>query len=163
MKNLSDLLEHEVKDLYSAEQQLVEALPKMAKAASHPDLKKAFESHLKETKTHVERLEQVAELLDISFKKSEKCQGMEGLVKEGAKMMEEDAEDEVRDAALIGAAQRVEHYEIAGYGTAHYFAQMLGETEVAELLAKTLEEEKMADEKLNKIAKGKVNEMAMSA
>lgn len=162
MKNLKDLLEHEIQDLYSAESQMIDALPDMEKAASNSKLKKAFESHLKETKKQKERLEKVAELLGIS-PKGEKCKGMEGLVKEGKKMIEEDASPEVKDAGLIGAAQRVEHYEIAGYGTACTFAKMLGEKEVADLLGQTLEEEKSADEKLNDIALEKVNESAMSA
>lgn len=160
MKNLEELLEHEIQDLYSAENQLVEALPKMAKAASHPDLKAAFEKHLEETKLQVSRLEQVAEQLGID-PDGGKCKGMEGLIKEGEKMIDEDADEEVRDAGLIGAAQRVEHYEIAGYGTASYYAQMLGKREVAGLLDQTLEEEKSADNKLNSIAKNKVNELAM--
>lgn len=164
MKNLKELLEHEIKDLYSAESQLVEAMPKMAKAASHPQLKKAIESHLQETKMQVQRLEEVAELLGISPKSREKCQGMKGLVEEGTRIMEEeDIEPEVLDAGLITAAQKIEHYEIAGYGSAHYFALMLGETEVAALLEQTLNEEKMTDEKLNAIAKGRVNELAMQS
>lgn len=162
MKDLKELLEHEVKDLYSAESQLVEALPKMAKAANHPQLKKALQSHLKETEMQVQRLEQVAELLGISPKSREKCQGMKGLIEEGTRIMEEeDIEPEVLDAGLITAAQKVEHYEIAGYGSARYFAQMLGEQQVVALLEQTLEEEKMADEKLNNIAKEKVNELAL--
>jgi len=161
MKNLQDLLVHEIKDLYSAETQLVEALPKMAKAATHPDLKAAFQSHLEETKMQLTRLEKVAEILGITPRSQEKCQGMKGLIEEGSRMIEEDADDEVKDAGLIGAAQRVEHYEIAGYGTASYFAQMLGNSEVADLLDQTLNEEKAADEKLNVIAKNKINELAL--
>ncbi len=161
MKNLKELLEHEVQDLYSAETQLVEALPKMIKAANHPKLKQAIEKHLQETEGQIKRLEQVARLMDISAKSSTKCKGMEGLLAEGEKMLKEDAEPEVRDAAIIGAAQKVEHYEIAGYGTARYYAQLLGEDEVAGLLEETLDEEKMTDDKLNTLAKDKVNELAV--
>lgn len=161
MKNLRDLLEHEIQDLYSAEDQLVDALPKMAKAANNAGLKKAIESHLNETKKQKERLEKVADLLEIK-PGGHKCKAMAGLITEGEDILKEDAEPEVRDAAIIGAAQRVEHYEIAGYGTARYYAKMLGENEVAKLLSQTLEEEKGADEKLNNLATEKINEMAMA-
>jgi ferritin-like metal-binding protein YciE len=141
----------ELKDLYSAENQLVKALPKMAKAASSDELRQGFEAHLEQTKGQVKRLEQIFEMLDES-PKGKKCIGMEGLVKEGAEIMDEDFEGAVMDAALIGAAQRVEHYEIAAYGTVREFAQTLGETEQASLLEETLNEEKETDEKLTQLA-----------
>ncbi|HEY4905230.1 MAG TPA: ferritin-like domain-containing protein [Candidatus Sulfotelmatobacter sp.] len=142
----------ELKDLYSAENQLVKALPKMAKAASSEELRQGFEEHLEQTKEHVARLEQIFETLGES-PKGKKCMGMEGLVKEGSEAMEEDFEDAVMDAALIGAAQRVEHYEIAAYGTVLEFANVLGETDAASLLEETLNEEKETDEKLTELAK----------
>src|SRR5581483_4292091 len=141
---LRELFIDELKDLYSAENQLLKALPKMAKAATSPDLKKAFESHLKETQTQVDRLVQIFESLDAS-PKGKKCKAMEGLVEEGSEMMEEDAEPEVMDAALIAAAQRVEHYEMAGYGTVRTYARLLGDEQAAKLLQKTLDEEGQTD------------------
>ncbi len=159
MKNLNDLLEHEIKDLYSAETQLIEALPKMAKAATDTKLRKAFEDHLKETEHQQERIKKAADLLGVN-PKGHTCQAMKGLIKECQGMIDEDASDEVRDAGLIGCAQRVEHYEIAGYGTAHKYAQMVDEDEVADLLAETLEEEKDANEKLNDLAIERINKKA---
>ena len=152
LESLRDLFVDELKDLYSAERQLVKALPKMAKAATSRDLKRAFESHLKETKGQVARLDKVFASLDLS-PKGKKCKAMEGLIKEGSELMEEDAEPEVMDAALIAAAQRVEHYEMAGYGCVRTFAQVLGETKAASLLQETLDEEGAADQKLTEIAK----------
>ena len=149
---LRELYIDELKDLYSAETQLVKALPKLAKAASSEELSQGFEEHLEQTKGHVERLEKIFESLDES-PKGKKCAGMEGLIKEGSEVMEEDYEGAVMDAGLIGAAQRVEHYEIAGYGTASEFATLLGEEEHASLLNQTLEEEKETDEKLTELAK----------
>ena len=151
-EGLKELYVDELKDLYSAETQLVKALPKMAKAASSDELRQGFEEHLEQTKEHVARLEQIFEALDES-PKGKKCMGMEGLIKEGAEAMGEDFEDAVMDSALIGAAQRVEHYEIAAYGTAREFANLLGETEHASLLEETLNEEKETDEKLTELAK----------
>jgi ferritin-like metal-binding protein YciE len=153
MKNegLRTLYIDELKDLYNAENQLVKALPKMAKAASSEELRQGFEQHLEQTKEHVQRLEQIFTSLDES-PKGKKCVGMEGLVKEGAEMIEEDFEGAVMDAGLIGAAQRVEHYEIAAYGTASEFARILGENEHVSLLEQTLEEEKETDEKLSELA-----------
>jgi ferritin-like metal-binding protein YciE len=151
-EGLKELYIDELRDLYSAENQLVKALPKMAKAASSGELRQGFEEHLEQTKEHVARLEQIFEALDES-PKGKKCMGMEGLVKEGAEAMEEDFEDAVMDSALIGAAQRVEHYEIAAYGTTREFANLLGETEAASLLEETLNEEKETDEKLTELAK----------
>lgn len=150
-EGLKELYIDELKDLYNAENQLVKALPKMAKAASSEELRQGFEEHLEQTKGHVRRLEEIFQALGES-PKGKKCKGMEGLVAEGAEAMEEDFEGSVMDAALIGAAQRVEHYEIAAYGTASAFAQELGETDHAALLNETLEEEKETDEKLTKLA-----------
>ena len=151
-EGLKKLYIDELKDLYSAENQLVKALPKLAKAASSKELKAGFAEHLEQTKGHVQRLEQIFEMLDES-PKGKKCRGMEGLVEEGSEVMEEDFEDAVLDAALIGAAQRVEHYEIAGYGTVRALAEELGESDHASLLEETLEEEKETDEKLTQLAK----------
>ena len=151
LDTLRDLFVDELKDLYSAERQLLKALPKMAKAASSAELKRAFESHLKETTVQVERLDQVFAGLDAS-PKGKKCKAMEGLVEEGADWIEEDAEPDVMDAGLIAAAQRVEHYEIAGYGCVRTYAQLLGETKAATLLQKTLDEEGAADKKLTQLA-----------
>jgi ferritin-like metal-binding protein YciE len=155
---LKELYIDELKDLYNAESQLVKALPKMAKAASSDQLRQGFEEHLEQTKEHVQRLEKIFQELEES-PKGKKCMGMEGLVKEGSEVMEEDFEDAVMDAALIGAAQRVEHYEIAAYGTVSAFANILGETEQASLLQETLEEEKETDEKLTELAT-EINEQA---
>jgi ferritin-like metal-binding protein YciE len=149
--NLKELYVEELKDLYSAENQLVKALPKMAKAASSDDLRQGFEEHLEQTKGHVQRLEKVFQALEET-PKGKKCKGMEGLIAEGADVMEEDFEGNLMDAALIGAAQRVEHYEIAAYGTVRAFAKELGQTEQASLLTETLEEEKETDEKLTELA-----------
>lgn len=154
-------MEHEIQDLYSAETQLISALPKMAEAAHSSKLKQAFKDHLQETKNQQARLEKVADILGCSTK-GETCEAMKGLIKEGEKMIKEDAEPDVKDAGLIAAAQRVEHYEIAGYGTARHFAKILGLQEVADLLEETLEEEKDADEKLNDIAIQQVDPAAMN-
>lgn len=151
-KGLKELYIDELKDLYNAETQLVKALPKMAKAASSDELRQGFEDHLEQTKGHVERLEKIFESLDES-PKGKKCAGMEGLIKEGSEVIDEDYEGAVMDAGLIGAAQRVEHYEIAGYGTATEFARLLGEDEHVSLLTETLDEEKETDEKLTELAK----------
>src|SRR5512145_2115036 len=137
---LEELLVDELKDLYSAENQILKALPKMAKAASSPELKRAFERHLEETRRQVERLDQIGEALDIRLT-GKKCKGMEGLIEEGKEIMSEDLDDNTLDAGLIGAAQKVEHYEIAAYGTARTHASMLGYTKAAKLLQQTLDEE----------------------
>ncbi len=149
--SLKELYVDELRDLFSAENQLTKALPKMAKAATSDELRQGFEEHLEQTKGHVERLQQIFEMLDEKAT-GKKCLGMEGLVKEGAEVMGEDFEEAVMDAALISAAQRVEHYEIAGYGTVIAFAELLGEQEQASLLKETLEEEKETDEKLTELA-----------
>ncbi len=150
-ESLRELYINELKDLYSAETQLVKALPKMAKAASKDQLRQAFEEHLRQTSEHVSRLEQIFNELGEK-PTGKKCVGMEGLVKEGAEVMKEDYEDSVKDAGIIGAAQRVEHYEIAAYGTVKAFAEILGEDEHVSLLEETLNEEKAADQKLSQIA-----------
>jgi ferritin-like metal-binding protein YciE len=137
LATLKDLYVHELKDLYSAENQLIKALPKMAKAATNRQLSAAFRQHLEQTKRQVKRLEQILKSHDESTR-APKCEGMEGLIAEGDKMAKEDAEDEVRDAGLIGAAQRVEHYEIAGYGCARTYAQLLGDKKGVRLLETTL-------------------------
>lgn len=151
LDSLNALLKEQIKDLYNAENQLVKALPKMAKAATSPDLKAAFTSHLEETKVHVERLREVAEMLEIK-PTGKTCKAMQGLVAEGAEVLEEDGEDPVIDAALIAAAQRVEHYEISAYGTARAIAEQLGRSDVVKILQSTLDEESAADEKLTAIS-----------
>jgi ferritin-like metal-binding protein YciE len=150
------LFVHELRDLYSAEKQLLKALPKMAKAATHEELKEGFEEHLSQTEEHVSRLEEIFEKLGVSGR-GEKCAAMEGLIEEGKKILEEEMPDNVRDAALIAAAQRVEHYEIAGYGTAKTFAEILGEDEAVDLLEQTLDEEKETDVKLTELAESTIN------
>ena len=159
LKNLEDLFHHELKDLYSAEKQLLEALPKMAETAQDPKLKLAFEQHLQETQQQKERLEKVCELVGISPGRT-KCKAMEGLIEEGQDMIDEKATPEVKDAGLVASAQRIEHYEISGYGTAAYYAERLGLAEAQQLLAETLLEEKNTDAKLNKLAKGWINQKA---
>ena len=158
LETLEDLLVSELRDLYSAENQLIKALPKMAKAASHDELKEGFEEHLEQTREHVDRLDRCFKLLGTAAK-GKKCHAMEGLVEEGKEAIEEDAPDAIRDAKLIGAAQRVEHYEIAAYGTARAFAQTLGETKIADLLQETLDEEGETDKKLTALAET-INEEA---
>jgi ferritin-like metal-binding protein YciE len=148
---LKEILIDELKDIYSAETQLVKALPKMAKAAESEELRTGFEKHLQQTKEHVARLEQIFEGFDEK-PTGKKCVGMEGLIKEGSEAIEEDYEGEAKDSLLIGAAQRVEHYEIAAYGTVRAMAEKLGERQAASLLGKTLQEEKDTDEKLTQFA-----------
>jgi ferritin-like metal-binding protein YciE len=149
--SLRQLYVNELKDLYNAETQLVKALPKMAKASSNAELRQGFEEHLRQTSEHVSRLEQIFDMLGEKAT-GKKCLGMDGLVKEGAEGMSEDYEGAVMDAAIIGAAQRVEHYEIAAYGTVRTFAEILGENEHVSLLEQTLVEEKLTDEKLTQLA-----------
>jgi ferritin-like metal-binding protein YciE len=151
VNRLKHLYVEELKDLYSAENQLVKALPKMAKAATSGDLRAGFEGHLEQTKEHVSRLEEIFKALGES-PKGKKCKGMEGLIKEGGEMIEEDLAPEELDAGLISAAQRVEHYEIAGYGCVSTYAKLLGEDEAVSLLRGTLEEEKKTDAKLTQLA-----------
>ena len=156
LNTIEDLLHHELKDLHSAEMQLVKALPKMAKAATNEDLRAGFEEHLEQTKGHVQRLEKIGGMLDLKLA-GHKCKAMAGLVEEGADLISEDAEDHVRDAGLIGAAQRVEHYEMAGYGTAASLARQLGHDEAADILEETLQEEKDTDAKLTELAESVIN------
>jgi ferritin-like metal-binding protein YciE len=159
---LEQLLEDELKDLYNAENQLVKALPKMAKAASSPELRRAFERHLEETKRQVERLNQIGESLEMKMT-GKKCKGMEGLIEEGKELMSEDLDADTLDAGLIGAAQKVEHYEIAGYGTARTHAALLGYNKVAKLLQQTLDEEGATDKKLTALAESIINVEAAHA
>ncbi|WP_298527221.1 ferritin-like domain-containing protein [uncultured Christiangramia sp.] len=159
MKNLKDLFEHQLKDLYSAETQLLKALPKMAENATDAKLKKAFEAHLEETREHQQRLEEVCKELEIK-PTGETCKAMKGLIAEAEAFLKEDAEKEVRDAGLIADAQRVEHYEISGYGTVVRYAKELGYDSIAKKLQKTLDEEYKADEKLDKLAESRLNKKA---
>jgi ferritin-like metal-binding protein YciE len=151
IESLRDLFIEELKDIYSAENQIIKALPKMEKAASSQQLKAGFSEHLQQTKGQVERLEQIFTQLDESPKGKE-CKGMEGLLEEGEELMDEDVDPEVLDAGLISAAQRVEHYEISAYGTVRTYAELLGLNDAAELLQQTLNEEKQTDQKLNNLA-----------
>jgi ferritin-like metal-binding protein YciE len=156
LDSLHDLYVDELRDLYSAENQLVKALPKMAKAATASELKDAFTEHLEVTKGQVERLETIFEELEVS-PKGKKCVAMEGLIEEGKELMEEDADPSVLDAGLIAAAQKVEHYEMAGYGSVRTFARLLGYTEAEKLLQDTLDEEAQADKDLTELAESIVN------
>ncbi|WAC19038.1 ferritin-like domain-containing protein [Luteolibacter sp. SL250] len=151
LTTLQDLLIHSVKDLYSAETQLVKALPKMSKAASDPVLKKGFLTHLEETEFHVIRLEQVAALLDAS-PRGLSCKAMKGLIEEGGETIKEEAEPGIKDLALIAAAQKIEHYEISGYGSARALAKAIGNDEIASLLQTTEDEEGATDKKLTTVA-----------
>jgi ferritin-like metal-binding protein YciE len=160
LQSLQDLYIHELKDIYSAEKQLLKALPKMAKKASNEKLKAGFQEHLEQTKEHVSRLEQILESHDESTR-GPKCKGMAGLIEEGEEIMSEDAEPEVLDAGLISAAQRVEHYEIAAYGCAKTYARLLGDKEGQKLLEQTLKEEGETDKKLTKAAES-INVEAMA-
>lgn len=162
LDNLENLLELQLRDLTSAEDQLLAALPKMAEAASSPELKTAFRTHLEQTRKHKSRLEQAFRLLGKE-PESETCEAMEGLIAEGQEVIALDGDADVKDAALIAAAQRVEHYEIAGYGCARTFARRLGRTDVANLLQQTLEEEAQADKALTRVAETVVNAEAARA
>ncbi len=160
MKTLEDAFHDELRDVLSAEKQLVQALPKMAKNAGNEQLRQAIEDHLEETKKQVERLEQVFEIIDKTAR-AKKCEAMEGLLEEGKELMEEDGEPSVKDAMMIAAAQKVEHYEIATYGTLCTWAETLGYTKAVKLLQQNLNEERAADELLSKIA-GSVNQEAVA-
>ena len=162
IKTLDDLFVHTLQDIYYAEQQITKALPKMIKAATSEPLKAGFEKHLEETHGQLERLEQCFELLDEKVR-GKACEAMRGIIEEASETMKEDMEPEVLDAALVASAQKVEHYEIASYGTVMTWAQHLGLDKVAKLLSATLDEEKAADQKLNQIAKSKVNRDALVA
>lgn len=156
LHNLEDLFVHELKDLYSAEQQILNALPKMAAAAENADLRAAFEEHEKMTHDQVRRLNMIADDLGFDLK-GHKCKGIEGIIKEGEELLGTKAEPGVLDAGLIGSAQRVEHYEMAGYGTARTFARRLGHERAAELLQETLEEEGVTDRRLSQLAESMIN------
>ena len=159
LATLHDLMVHELKDLYSAERQLVQALPKMSKNATSDQLRTAIDNHLAETEEHVTRLEQVLESLGES-PRGQKCDGMLGLIEEGKKLLKEEADPDVMDAGIIVSAQKVEHYEIASYGAVCEYARMMGHTEALQLLEQTLEEEKKADQTLNALAEGGINALA---
>jgi ferritin-like metal-binding protein YciE len=161
VENIEELLLDELKDIYSAEKQIAKALPKMARATTSPELKQAFESHLQETLGQIERLDKVFEILGKSAR-GKLCHGMQGVLEEGSEVLDETDKGTVRDAALISAAQRVEHYEMAAYGCVREYATLLGRKEVATLLDANLKEEKAADEKLGKISKV-VNSQALKA
>jgi ferritin-like metal-binding protein YciE len=156
LQSMQDLLVDELKDIYSAEKQLVEALPRLARAASTSSLERAFTDHLAETERQVERLNRVFEILGKRGP-GKRCKGMAGLIEEGKELLEAEGEDPVLDAGLIGAAQRVEHYEISAYGTAITHAELLGQEQIASLLKQNLEEEKAADKALTMIAEEEVN------
>ena len=160
LETLDDLFEMQLKDLYSAENQLVEALPLMAEKAKDGRLRAGFTKHLHETEKQIERLDKIGEALGIDLD-GHTCQAMEGLIAEGQETMSENATDEVMDAALIAAAQRIEHYEISGYGTAAHFAERLGHDQAADLLRQTLNEEQLTDTKLNDLAKNYLNQKAV--
>jgi ferritin-like metal-binding protein YciE len=155
-KSMDDLIKHELKDLYDAEHRIVEALPQMADKAHNPSLKQAFENHLRQSEKHIERLEAVFESLGIEPERV-KCDGIVGLIQEGSHVLDAEGDPDTLDAGLIAAAQRVEHYEIAGYGTARAFARQINNQYVAELLEQTLEEEKATDQLLTSIAERSVN------
>lgn len=162
LESLKELYVHELRDLYSAEQQLLKALPRMAKGASAPDLQKGFLQHEEQTRDQVERLEKI--FRELGQKPTgKKCVGMEGLLEEGKELLTKDMDPNVRDAGLIAAAQKVEHYEIAGYGSVRTYAEMLGHKDAAQLLQKTLEEEMKTDQKLTQLAQGGINMDALGA
>jgi ferritin-like metal-binding protein YciE len=152
LENLHSLLVEELQDLYSAENQIIEALPDMIEEASSPDLKGALQQHLEETRGQVRRLDQIFSQIPNVKKDGKTCKGMKGIIKDGQDLLDTDAEPEVLDAGMIAATQRVEHYEIAGYGTVRTYAQLLGRKDWAQLLEQTLNEEKQADQKLNQLA-----------
>jgi len=158
-QNLTDVLSDELKDIYNAENQILKALPKMAKAADG-ELRNAFEQHLQQTKTHAERIEQVCKELNMS-PKGKKCVGMQGIIEEGSELLGAKGSKEAMEAALIGAAQRVEHYEIAAYGTARAHAQQLGYDNAARMLEQTLKEERQTDNRLTQIAESRINPQSM--
>jgi ferritin-like metal-binding protein YciE len=161
MNSLNELYIEGLKDLYSAENQILKALPEMVKAASCPDLKAGFQDHLEQTKEHVARLDQIFDNIGRS-PRGKFCKGMDGVLAEGRELLKEDADPKVMDAGLIGAAQHVEHYEMAGYGTCRTYATMLGDEAAAKLLQMTLDEEMQTNEKLTKLAKNGINESALA-
>lgn len=153
LNSLSELFIHEMRDLYSAEQQLVDAIPEMAEAASHSDLRDTFNTHLKETRSQLQRLEDIFGEMNVD-PEGKWCEAMEGLIDEGQEIIEQSGQEAVKDAALIAAAQRIEHYEISGYGTVRTYAEELGYDDIADVLDNILSEEKNADQQLNEIALG---------
>lgn len=161
VSTMEELLIDELKDIYNAEKQITRALPKMVKATTSPELRQAFESHLEETQGQIERLDKVFEILGRSAR-GKTCHGMQGVLEEGAEVIEDTKKSPLRDAALISAAQRVEHYEMAAYGCVREYARLLGQKEIVQLLEQTLEEEKAAGEKLSSLSES-VNSEAMSA
>ncbi|HEX7051939.1 MAG TPA: ferritin-like domain-containing protein [Longimicrobiales bacterium] len=162
LDSLEDLFALELKDLYSAERQIIDALPRMADAARHPELRSALQEHVDVTREQVQRLERISDDLGIDLR-GHKCKGMEGLIRQGREIIEEEGDPDVRDAGLIGQAQRVEHYEIAGYGTARTYAERLGFTEAARMLQRTLDEEGDTDQRLTDLAERVVNPDAQQA
>ena len=160
LETLKELYVNELRDIYNAENQLLKALPKMAKGSSSPDLKSGFEKHLRQTEAHVERLDQIFAELDES-PKGKTCHAMKGLIEEGSEILKEDGEESVLDAGIIVAAQKVEHYEMAAYGSARTFARLLGQDKAAELLQSTLDEESETNESLNQLAENIVNPEAL--
>jgi ferritin-like metal-binding protein YciE len=162
LTTIKDLLESEIKDLYSAEKQLTKAIPKMAKGSNNEELASAFKAHLKETEGQITRLERVAKLLDTT-PTGKKCKGMEGVIEEGAEVLEEDGDENILDLGIIGAGSRVEHYEMAGYTAAINLAKQLGNSEVASLLSDSLNEEEAADEKLRKIGQQLLRQAPVNA
>ncbi len=162
LESLHELFVEELQDLYSAENQIIEALPDLIEEASSPQLKSALEQHLEETRGQVRRLDQIFDQLPKVDRKDKACKGMKGIIKDGQDLLDTDAEPEVLDAGMIAGAQRVEHYEIAGYGTVRTYAELLGRKDWAQLLEQTLQEEKNADQKLNQLA-GRINVEAQAA
>lgn len=162
LDDLKKVFVQQLKDIYSAEHQLIEALPKMAAGATNTDLENAFRKHLAETRIHVRRIDEIFKHLEYK-PGGHRCKAMEGLVAEGAEVLNEDADPEARDAAIICAAQKIEHYEIATYGTLRAFAKLLGMAEAAELLGETLAEERQADRGLTELAESSINQLAMQA
>jgi ferritin-like metal-binding protein YciE len=162
MENLQDLMKEDLKDVLHAENQIIKALPKMIKSASNPQLQQAFQMHLEQTKGHVSRIEEVMGMMGMPVK-GKTCKAMQGIIEEGKEVMSEDAEDDVMDAALIGAAQKVEHYEIATYGTLCTYAELLGLRDAKRLLGQNLEEEKQTDAKLSQLAESLINLEAADA
>ncbi len=162
MESLQELLVHDLRDLYSAENQLLKAMPRMVKKATNPDLKKAIETHMRETEGHVQRLQKVFEKLGKK-PTGKKCAAMEGLIEEGKEMMGEDMEEDTMDAALIAVAQKIEHYEIASYGTVRTWAQLMGDEQTAKLLQQTLDEEGKTDKLLTELAESSINIEAAQA
>jgi len=162
IENLQDLMKEDLKDVLNAEKQIIKALPKMIKSATNPQLQEAFQNHLEETKVQAERIEQVMEMMGMPVK-TKTCKAMQGIIEEGKEVMSEDAEDDVMDAALIGAAQKVEHYEIATYGTLCTYAELLGLRDAKRLLGQNLEEEKKTDLLLTQLAESVINLEAADA